>query len=57
MQTVNGDTHSKPDAVASRLIRIYLERVAAELETRAGNAAYKAAWRLAAKVIRANKPD
>lgn len=33
-----------------------LEAAACELEARAGNAIYQAAWRVAAKIIRARKP-
>jgi hypothetical protein len=34
-----------------------LEAVAQELEGRAGNALYRAAWKVAAKIIRARKPE
>jgi hypothetical protein len=33
-----------------------LEAVARELETRAGNAVYRAAWKVAAKIVRSRKP-
>lgn len=33
-----------------------LEAAAKELEARAGNAIYRAAWKVAAKIVRARKP-
>jgi hypothetical protein len=43
-----------PDANAS--LRDKLEAIARELETRAGNALYVAAWKVAAKIVRSHKP-
>jgi hypothetical protein len=37
--------------------RVLLEAIARELETRAGNKTYKAAWKIAAKIVRDKKPD
>jgi hypothetical protein len=42
-----------PDKIA---ISEALEAVAVELESRAGNLIYRAAWKVAAKIIRARKP-
>jgi hypothetical protein len=38
------------------LISSALEKAACSLENRAGNSLYKAAWKVAAKVIRSQKP-
>jgi hypothetical protein len=43
------------DANAS--LRDKLEAIARELETRAGNALYVAAWKVAAKIVRSHKPS
>jgi uncharacterized membrane-anchored protein len=37
-------------------VREALEAVARELEARAGNALYRAAWKVAAKIVRSRKP-
>jgi hypothetical protein len=39
------------------LVRAALERAACSLENRAGNKLYKAAWKVAAKIIRSHKPN
>lgn len=44
-------------ALIDSAVRDKLEMVARTLETRAGNAPYVKAWRVAAKIIRSNKPD
>lgn len=38
-------------------VREALEAIAKELENRAGNALYRAAWKVAAKIVRARKPE
>ncbi len=37
-------------------VREALEAAASDLENRAGNTVYRAAWKVAAKLIRARKP-
>ena len=44
-------------AQCAREIRAALERVAIQLETKGGNNVYQAAWRIAARIVRENKPD
>jgi hypothetical protein len=41
---------------ANTTLRDKLEAIARELETRAGNALYVAAWKVAAKIVRSHKP-
>ncbi len=39
------------------IVRETLEAAAKALEARSGNRMYRAAWRVAAKIIRSHKPD
>jgi hypothetical protein len=41
---------------ANTSLRDKLEAIARELETRAGNPLYVAAWKVAAKIVRSHKP-
>lgn len=52
-----GEVFQKLDSETARLFRQLLEEIAWDLENRGGNSSYKYAWRSAAKIIRAHKPD
>ena len=47
----------EPDPRIARAVRTALECVAVKLEAKAANPTYRAAWKIAAKIIRDSKPD
>lgn len=56
-QAPRGAMDDALQVLIDKSVRDRLELAARALETRSGNLIYIAAWRVAAKIIRAHKPD